>query len=111
MNRYNFRVNSDHVVMKKGNLDFLKVGETINYKYSQTQGSFGTGGIYWNGVHNMLIMSPLMHPYNSDGGYYLYADQEKDNYKWDISIHTAFNKFSIPTNGTIMIRLDLDSSI
>lgn len=85
MNRYNFRVNSDHVVMKKGNLDFLKVGETINYKYSQTQGSFGTGGIYWNGVHNMLIMSPLMHPYNSDGGYYLYADQEKDNYKWDIS--------------------------
>ena len=20
-----------------------------------------------------------------DGGYYLYADQEKDNYKWDIS--------------------------
>ena len=30
MNRYNFRVNSDHVVMKKGNLDFLKVGETIN---------------------------------------------------------------------------------
>ena len=85
MNRYNFRVNSDHVVMKKGNLDFLKVGETINYKYSQTQGSFGTGGIYWNGVHNMLIMSPLMHPYNSDGDYYLYADQEKDNYKWDIS--------------------------
>lgn len=33
----------------------------------------------------MLIMSPLMHPYNSDGDYYLYADQEKDNYKWDIS--------------------------
>lgn len=63
----------------------MKVGETINYKYSQTQGSFGTGGIYWNGVHNMLIMSPLMHPYNSDGDYYLYADQEKDNYKWDIS--------------------------
>ena len=30
-------------------------------------------------------MSPLMHPYNSDGGYYLYADQEKDNYKGDIS--------------------------
>ena len=62
MNRYNFRVNSDHVVMKKAILTSLKVGETINYKYSQTQGSFGTGGIYWNGVHNMLIMSPLMHP-------------------------------------------------
>lgn len=83
--RYNARVNSEHVVIRKNNLDFLKVGETINYKYQQTDGSFGTGGIYWNGVHNMLIMSPLMPSYNSDGDYYLYADQVKDGYKWDVS--------------------------
>lgn len=85
MKRYNVRVNSDHVVIKKNDLDFLKVGETINYKYQQTDGSFGTGGIYWNGVHNMLIMSPLMPAYNSEGNYYLYADQVKDGYEWDIS--------------------------
>ena len=83
--RYNFRVNSDHVIVKKGNLDVLKIGETINYKYSETDGSFGTGGIYWNGVHNMLVMSPLMYAYNSNGDYYLYADQQADGYKWDIS--------------------------
>ena len=83
--RYNARINSDHVVIRKNGLDFLKVGETINYKYQQTDGSFGTGGIYWNGVHNMLIMSPLMPAYNSDGSYYLYADQVRDGYKWDVS--------------------------
>lgn len=85
MNRYNFRINSEHVVIKKGKLDFLKISETLNYKYSQTKGSFATGGIYWNGVHNMLIMSPLMHIYNSDGNYYQYADQLADGYKWDTS--------------------------
>jgi TonB-linked SusC/RagA family outer membrane protein len=85
MERYNFRVNTDNTVIKKGDLDFLKVGETVNYKYSETHGSFGTGGIYWNGVHNMLVMSPLMHAYNADGSYYVYADRVADGYNWDIS--------------------------
>lgn len=85
MNRYNLRINSDHVVIKKKDFDLLKVGETLNYKYQEMDGSFGTGGIYWNGVHNMLIMSPLMYAYNSKGDYYLYADQEANGYKWDIS--------------------------
>lgn len=85
LDRYNFRVNSEHVAIKKNEKDFLKIGETINYKYSETLGSFGTGGIYWNGVHNMLIMSPLMHAYNPEGEYYVYEDRLADGYNWDIS--------------------------
>lgn len=85
MNRYNFRINTDHVIYRKGDLDILKVGETLNYRYSRTDGSFGTGGIYWNGVHNMLVMSPLMHAYNSEGNYYVYEDRFADGYNWDIS--------------------------
>lgn len=85
LDRYNFRVNTDHVVYKKNDMDILKVGETVNYKYSETHGSFGTGGIYWNGVHNMLVMSPLMRAYNADGSYYVYANRVADGYNWDIS--------------------------
>jgi len=85
MNRYNFRVNTDHVVLKSGDLNLLKIGETINYKYTQMKGSFATGGIYWNAMHDMLVMSPLMHAYNSDGDYYVYNDMQADGYNWDTS--------------------------
>lgn len=72
LDRYNFRVNSENTVFKKGSLDVLKVGQTLNYRYQKTTGSFATEGIYWNGVHNMLVMSPLMPAYNSDGSYYVF---------------------------------------
>lgn len=85
MNRYNFRVNSEKVVKRLNNLDFIKIGETVNYKYQDTKGSFGTGGIYWNGMHNMLVMSPLMYAYNGTGDYYMEADRVADGYAWDIS--------------------------
>ena len=91
MDRYNFRVNSKHVIFKKNDLNILTVGETINYRFSQTKGSFGTGGIYWNGVHNMLVMSPLMRAYNSEGNYYVLADQKANGYNWDTANSSSKN--------------------
>lgn len=85
MNRYNARINSERVMKRLNGHDFITIGETVNYKYQEVQGSFATGGIYWNGVHNMLVMSPLMHPYNEDGSYYVEKDRVADGYKWDIS--------------------------
>lgn len=85
MERYNLRVNNDYVVKRLNGHEFIKVGETLNYKFSNTHGSFATGGIYWSGIHSMLIMSPLMPAYNSKGEYYSYADQVEDGYKWDSS--------------------------
>lgn len=83
MNRYNARVNSQHVIIRNNKLDVLSVGQTLNYRYQQTRGSVAVDDIYWNAVHNMLVMSPLMHVKNSDGGYYMYQDQLKDGYNWD----------------------------
>jgi|AGTN01.1.fsa_nt_gi TonB-linked outer membrane protein, SusC/RagA family/TonB-dependent outer membrane receptor, SusC/RagA subfamily, signature region len=85
MDRYNARINSQHTIIKKGNLDVLTVGETANYRFQQTSGSVAVDDIYWNSVHNMLIMSPLMHVYNSTGDYYMYQDQVNDGYDWDTS--------------------------
>lgn len=91
LDRYNFRVNSENTVFKKGSLDILKVGQTLNYRYQKTTGAFATEGIYWNGVHNMLVMSPLMPAYNSDGSYYVYEDRVADGYNWDTANGAAKN--------------------
>lgn len=91
LDRYNFRVNSENTVFKKGSLDILKVGQTLNYRYQKTTGAFATEGIYWNGVHNMLVMSPLMPAYNSDGSYYVYKDRVADGYNWDTANGAAKN--------------------
>ena len=74
------RINSNHIVKKIGNLDVLKIGQTLNYKYQQTAGSFATTGIYWNGTRDMLTTPPLMHAYNSKGEYYLYDDAQEEGY-------------------------------
>ncbi len=91
LNRYNFRVNSEKIVKKLKDMEFIKIGETINYKFQKMNGSFGTGGLYWNGIHDMLVMSPLMHAYNSQGDYYTEADRVADNYTWDISSGNSKN--------------------
>lgn len=91
LDRYNFRVNTENTVFKKGSLDILKVGQTLNYRFQKTTGSFATEGIYWNGVHNMLVMSPLMPAYNSDGEYYVYKDRVADGYNWDTANGAAKN--------------------
>ncbi|MCQ2118041.1 MAG: TonB-dependent receptor [Bacteroidales bacterium] len=91
MNRYNLRLNNDYIVVKKGDLNMLTVGETLNYRYSETKGSFATGGIYWNGVRDALVKSPLMPAYKEDGSYYLVADQYVDGYQWDISNNDDVN--------------------
>lgn len=85
MDRYNARINSERVVKRLNGHDFITIGETVNYKYQAITGSFATGGIYWNGVHNMLVMSPLMHAYNEQGDYYVEEDRVADGYNWDIS--------------------------
>ncbi|MDR0540854.1 MAG: SusC/RagA family TonB-linked outer membrane protein, partial [Dysgonamonadaceae bacterium] len=85
LQRVNFRLNTEQIVCKLRDWDLLKVGETMNYRYQITHGNVPRDDIYWNSVHNMLIMSPLMRPYNASGDYYILADQEADGYNWDVS--------------------------
>jgi TonB-linked SusC/RagA family outer membrane protein len=83
LNRYNARINSESVIIKKGDLDVLKIGETLNYRFNHSRGQVARDDIYWNTIHSALVMSPLMHAYNSNGNYYMYDDQVADGYNWD----------------------------
>ncbi|MDR3218540.1 MAG: TonB-dependent receptor [Dysgonamonadaceae bacterium] len=85
LQKVNFRLNTDQVIFKQKDFDLLKVGETLNYRYQEMNGTVPRDDIYWNSVHNMIIMSPLMHAYNADGNYYILADQTADGYNWDVS--------------------------
>lgn len=85
MDRFNFRMNSDHVIIKKNDFDLLKVGESINYRFQELEGNVPRDDIYWNIVRDAIKTSPLMHAYNSAGDYYTYADRKLDGYSWDIS--------------------------
>lgn len=83
LNRYNARINTESTLIRKGDLDILKIGETLNYRFNHSKGQVARDDIYWNTIHNALVMSPLMHAYNSNGDYYMYDDQVADGYNWD----------------------------
>jgi TonB-linked SusC/RagA family outer membrane protein len=63
--RFNLRINSEHVLIKNKNLEILKMGENLTYSYSERSG-IATGSIYWNDVHNILIASPFLPMYAED---------------------------------------------
>ena len=62
--RYNFRVNSDHQVIK----NLLKVGEQIGFVYTKNRG-IGVGNQYNNALRGAFATSPLAPVYNN-----VYAD-------------------------------------
>lgn len=85
--RYTFRVNSDHVVIKRNGLDILKVGETLNYSFGTNSG-IAEGDIYWNSLHDALGANPLLpvYAYDAEGnitGFYDTEAREKDGWKFD----------------------------
>jgi TonB-linked SusC/RagA family outer membrane protein len=65
--RYSFRMNSDFSVIKNTarTFDILKVGETLRYTYSKSNG-IGTGNQYWNDVFSCLVASPFLPMYAAD---------------------------------------------
>lgn len=83
LNRFNTRINTESILFKRGNLDVLKVGETLNYRFNHSRGQVGRDNIYWNVINSTLKMSPLMYAYNKQGDYYMYEDQVADGYNWD----------------------------
>lgn len=85
--RYTFRVNSDHVVIKRNGLEILKVGETLNYSFGTNSG-IAEGDIYWNSVHDAIGANPLLpvYTYDKDGnvtGFYDAAAKTANGWKFD----------------------------
>ncbi|GHT72361.1 SusC/RagA family TonB-linked outer membrane protein [Bacteroidia bacterium] len=68
------RLNSDHVILRIGNLDVIKLGETFTYAYS-TKSGIGIGDIYWNDIYNMMTGVPIMPLYNDNGEYFAADDK------------------------------------
>ncbi|BBE18639.1 TonB family protein [Aquipluma nitroreducens] len=68
--RYTARLNSEHVILKgSSGRDVVKFSENLNFGYGEKQG-IGIGNIYWNDIHNMMVGSPLMPVYGTDGTYF-----------------------------------------
>lgn len=85
--RYTFRVNSDHVVIKRNGLDILKVGETLNYSYGTNSG-IAEGDIYWNSLHDAIGANPLLPAYTYDDkgnvtGFYDEEARQADGWNFD----------------------------
>ena len=66
--RYNVRMNSDHVLLKGKDFDIIKIGENMTFSHTSNQG-IDTGNMYWNNMHDLLVGNPLLLPYDADGNY------------------------------------------
>jgi len=82
--RYTFRMNSDNVVVKRNNLDILKVGETINFSFGQNSG-IAEGDIYDSSLHDAIGANPLLPVYETDAngnilGFYDEAVRDREGW-------------------------------
>jgi len=77
--RYNVRLNSDHTLWKKGDLEIIKVGENLTFS-ATNQGGIDTGNMYWNNMHDLLVGNPLIPAYAQDGSYYTNSQYSADGW-------------------------------
>lgn len=80
--RHTGRINSEHILLKNEEFTIVKIGENVNYGFTQRSG-IGIGNIYWNDVHNMLVGNPLLPVRNANGGYYDQASKVADGWVFD----------------------------
>lgn len=71
--RFTFRINSEHVIYRKGDMDVIKFGENIYYQHKQNQG-VQLGSQYSNDLSNALRAIPLIPVYNENGDFFMYDD-------------------------------------
>lgn len=71
--RFTIRLNSEHVLWRKGDLDIITFGENLYYNHNERSGIY-TNGLYSNNISEMLRQNPLIPVYNSNGEYFGYDD-------------------------------------
>ena len=86
--RYNVRINSDHVLYKVKDLEVIKIGENMTWNHSKNSG-ISTGTMYWNNMHDALIASPLLLPYDQEGRFYDATSAANEG--WTIGSGTVMN--------------------
>lgn len=71
--RYSFRMNSEHKLIKGDGFDVLKIGENLNYTYSE-KSTIGTGKFNINDIRNAFITNPFLPVYDDSGDYHEVID-------------------------------------
>lgn len=71
--RFTIRLNSEHVLWRKGDLDIITFGENLYYNHNERSGIY-TNGLYSNNISEILRQNPLIPVYNSNGEYFGYDD-------------------------------------
>lgn len=71
--RYTALINSEHTIVKGKGYDILKVGENLNYSYTE-KNTIGVGDIYNNDIRSALSVTPFMPVYDKNGDYHYALD-------------------------------------
>jgi TonB-linked SusC/RagA family outer membrane protein len=61
-NRYSFRINSEHAVLRSKGLEILKVGENVSYTFTKNNG-IATGNMWGNNIYSAIEQDPLLPMY------------------------------------------------
>lgn len=92
--RTTIRLNSDYTLWRHANREILKIGENATFSKYSTRG-VSTGSIYSNNIHTFLGYTPILPAYDSDGSYYSYEDQLRDEWNWTDSAVNPLEKIAI----------------
>ena len=66
--RTTVRINSEHVLFKKGNLEILKFGENVNF-HAGSRNGIGIGNLDGNSIRRLMTAYPLFDVYDEGGNY------------------------------------------
>jgi TonB-linked SusC/RagA family outer membrane protein len=108
--RYNFRINSNHVAYKVNDLEVIKLGENLSYSFRESQG-IGIGDYNSNDIHNALIINPLLPLYNSRGDFYLHEDKLADNWTYDGSVGNPVAQMVVQRGKNLNKNYNLRSNV
>ena len=71
--RYTFRLNTEHTLLKNKDFDIIKFGENLTYSYTEKSG-ISIGNQYQNDINGALKANPFLPMYDEDGIYHYALD-------------------------------------
>ncbi len=97
--RHNFRINSDHVLLKVKDFDAITIGENVSFNYNKSH-DLAEGGMYWSYIHSLLQTCPLLPQYADNGEVYNYKNNGAGwtsaffNNPWENLVHGGFGSMA-----------------
>ena len=89
--RYNVRMNSDHVLLKGKDFDIIKIGENISFSHIGRNGIATQNSMYWSSIHNLLAANPLLPVKDADGNWYTNPEMAENGW----SLGSASNPLAL----------------